>query len=121
MFLLLLTAIVGGYVWYIDFKSGYQSRQTQKHALITAQVWLASAQLRNKPEEFLAYRDSVLNSSAVSEQQMRDYLNRYQNEPEEYEDFARLVRQYIDSLSGGEEKGNISDTVKPAFPQSDSE
>ena len=81
---------------------------------------MASAQFRNKPERFIAYRDSLLKTHRVSEESVREYLDRYKNQPEKYQDFAKLVKQYVDSLSDLEMGGIQVDTVNSAVASGDS-
>ncbi len=107
----LLPAIVFGYLLYDSIKSERQYQQTQRHALVTAQVWIATARFRSEPERFLTYRDSVLKANGLSEQLMEDYLARYKDHPAEYDLFTGLVNQYVDSLSAIEMKLLQSDTA----------
>jgi len=96
---ILLLVIVLGYPIYKRTTAERQREQAAKHALATAQVWIASAKFRHDPERFTAYRDSVLEACHLSRERIQDYLSRYKNHPEEYDLFAKLVSQYLDSLS----------------------
>jgi hypothetical protein len=88
-----------------------QYQQTASHALLTAQVWLATAKYRQEPERFIAYRDSLLRAHSLSKERMRDYLDRYKNHPEEYDLLTRLANKYVDSLSVIEMKLLLGDTA----------
>lgn len=59
----------------------------------------------------MAYRDSLLKAHSLSKERMRDYLDRYKNQPEEYDLFTKLVNQYVDSLSAVEMKLLQADTT----------
>lgn len=106
-----LPAIVFGYLLYDSIKSERQYQQTQRHALVTAQVWVATARFRSEPESFLTYRDSVLKANGLSKQLMEDYLARYKDHTEKYEPFTTLVNQYVDSLSTSELESMQADTA----------
>lgn len=95
---ILLLVIVYGYFLYSRLTAERQYQQAAKRALVTAQVWIASARFRSEPERFLAYRDSLLPTHGLSVRQIREYLDRYRNRPESYDLFTKLVNHYVDSL-----------------------
>ena len=68
------------------------------HALVTAQVWYASARFKDEPDKFELYRDTVLAGANLSKEQMHQFLELYQNKPINYEVFAHWVSYYLDSL-----------------------
>ena len=71
----------------------------ERHALVTAQVWLASAEYRDDPQQFLKFRDSLLQATGLSLEKVEEYLRRYSRRPETYTPYLRLVKQYVDSLT----------------------
>jgi len=99
IFFVLLLVIVFGYLLYDRISTERQLQQAVRHALVTAQVWVATAKFRDEPEKFLVYRDSLLSACSLTKEHIRDYLDRYENHPEKYDIFANLVNQYVDSLS----------------------
>jgi len=99
MLFILLLVIVFGYFLYNKISTERQHQQAVRQALVTAQVWIATAKYRLEPERFIAYRDSLLKAHSLSMERMQDYIDRYKNRPEEYDLFTRLVNQYVDSLS----------------------
>jgi hypothetical protein len=104
--------IVSGYITYNRLSKKRQYEQTAQHALVTAQVWIASARLRGEPERFAAYRDSLLKAYGLTKDDLQQYLGIYRDRPEQYEVFAELVKRYVDSLSVSEtETQNIGDTT----------
>jgi len=96
---ILMVAVVLGYFLYHDISAKRQYQQVQRYALVTAQVWIATAKFRSEPERFIAYRDSLLKVHSLSEERMQNYLEQYKKHPERYDLFTRLVKQYVDSLS----------------------
>jgi hypothetical protein len=111
IFLVLLAALVLGYLSYKNIITNRRLRQAQNHALVTAQVWVASARLRNEPQRFITYRDSLLTAYGLSKELIQAYLDRYKNQPERYEDFANLVKWYVDSLSAIDIKPIRADSI----------
>lgn len=97
--LIFLLVIVFGYFLYNKISTERQHQQAVRQALVTAQVWIATAKYRLEPEGFIAYRDSLLKAHSLSMEKMQDYIDQYKNRPEEYDLFTRLVNQYVDSLS----------------------
>lgn len=73
-------------------------RATDEYALLTAQVWMASAQYRQQPEQFIAWRDSLLAARSLSLETLEKYFDIYENQPEDYYKFAHKVRVYVESL-----------------------
>ena len=69
------------------------------YALVTAQIWLASAEYRDDPQQFLNFRDSLLEATGLSLEKVDEYLQRYSKRPETYTPYLRLVKQYVDSLT----------------------
>jgi len=85
-------------------------RQAREQALVTAKVWVATATFRKKPARFARYRDSLIAAHGLSREQMSEYLHLYEDHPEDYDLFARLVKQYVDSLCP---EFSSSDTLPP--------
>ena len=67
-------------------------------ALVTAQVWIATAKYRNEPERYIQYRDSLLRASGVAREEISGYLERTGDPPEELLPFAQRVQGLVDSL-----------------------
>jgi hypothetical protein len=97
--------VVFGYR-YVDER---REQTLRRHALVTARVWVARARYRDDPEGFAAYRDSLLDANGLTSAQIRDYLARAEEQPEQSEDFVSLVSEYVDSLSSTE--ANPPDTA----------
>jgi ferredoxin-fold anticodon binding domain-containing protein len=100
----LLPILIIGAAWFgyqqwqlhSDKKRGHEE---QRIALVTAQVWVATATYQHDPERFLVYRDSLLKVIDVEVEDLYKYLERYENRPEQYLPFALRVSRYVDSLA----------------------
>ena len=108
---ILLPVVIFSYLLYNRISTERQHQRAVKHALVTAQVWLATARFHHEPERFIAYRDSLLEAHSLSTERMQDFIDRYRNRPEKYDLFTRLVNQYVDSLSAAEMKLLQGDTT----------
>jgi hypothetical protein len=87
-----------GYLGYSEYTSKRHLELTRARAELTARVWFSATRFRNEPETYLTMRDSLLSENGITREQMQQYLNMYNKEPEKYEQFAQLVNYYIDSL-----------------------
>lgn len=96
--LVILIAAWFGIDHYRNKQADEYDRLSREQALITARVWYLSARFREEPQTFLILRDSLLVESGVTTEQMHKYLELYNDRPEKYEQFTRLVSYYVDSL-----------------------
>jgi hypothetical protein len=96
--LVLLAAIWGGYQW--QKKSRIESLQAEADRIgqVFAEVWVASATYRDKPEKFIAYRDSLLKAKGITREEIEEYIKAHQDETEIYYDFTRTVSDKVDSM-----------------------
>lgn len=100
----LVLIVVGwlGYTQYRQYRTERFYADAERYALVTAKVWLASAQYRDDPGRFSAVRDSLLAASDLSRAKVDEYLKLYDARPEAYSSYVRLVKKYIDSLATSE-------------------
>ncbi len=96
--LVIILGIYPGYRFYQDRQHQQRVDEAERYALITARVWVATATMRDEPAEFIAWRDSLLDSTGISKDEIDIYMSRYEENPESYDVFARLVNAYVDSL-----------------------
>ncbi|MEA3297573.1 MAG: hypothetical protein U9R56_06890 [candidate division Zixibacteria bacterium] len=120
--IVLLIVLVGlwpAYHLYDNYHSEKQAKQAEKYALVTANVWLATAAFHDDPERFIIYRDSLLAENELSKDKMMEYLDIYEKKPERYESFVKLVSKYFDSLYNIKQSDlrQLPDTVKTTLPQ----
>ncbi len=113
--LVLLLSIIFGYNYYQDKYKEKVIETSKEHALVTAKVWYASARFKDEPEKFENYRHSILAEAKLSQEQMYQFLELYENTPTNYEVFAHWVSYYVDSLYelGREYEGDYKqDSIK---------
>ncbi len=112
--ILIIPAIIVGYITYNRISEKHHREQSSRYALVVAQAWVASARLRDDPDGYAAFRDSLLAVDSLSVDQFHEYLDQYRDRPEKYERFTRLIQQFVDSLSGyGQQSSGVADFVHP--------
>lgn len=97
--IVIIAAAWFGYQYWSDRVERERSLEENRLALVTAQVWTATATYRNDSVQYLAYRDSLLESNNVSVEDLYDYIDRYKNKPEKYLPFTLKVSRLVDSLA----------------------
>jgi len=97
--LLIIGLAVGGYYFWNGWHAERQAVEERELALVTAQVWVATAIYRNEPERYMQYRDSVLLASGVSRERVLDFLKNRESQPEDLFPFAQKVQKLVDSLA----------------------
>ena len=97
--ILVIAAAWFGYQQWQVHAERKRNLEEQQIALVTAQVWVATATYREDSAQYLAYRDSLLKDQGVTVEALYEYLERYENKPEEYLPFALRVSRYVDSLA----------------------
>ncbi len=99
-FLPILLILVGWLAWK-GITNSQQEKATaidSRYALVTAQVWLASATYRSDPAAFLAYRDSLMHANNIAPEEMFRHLEVFQNDLNRELAFSQLVSRTVDSL-----------------------
>ena len=89
-----LVIILAGWLFFHFYSGENETKKAdddQKYALLTAQVWVASAKYRSEPEKFKEYRDSLLLASGLDNQKAIDYIKQYENSSDQLVNFADLV------------------------------
>lgn len=97
--LVLIVATWFVYTSYTEHQMAEDERLARQYALVTAQVWLATAVYRDDNPEFLHVRDSLFAASGFSMDELNAYLQEHKSRPEFYAPYVRLVKTYVDSLS----------------------
>lgn len=96
---LVLAILIGGYLFFNRSDEQRRLQRDDLHARATAEVWVAMAEYRDSTAQFYAVRDSILDRYGITGDEIADYLDRYRKRPELYNEFARLVSRYVDSLT----------------------
>ena len=97
--LLVIGLGVGGYFLWDGWNTKRLIRDESEVALVTAQVWVATAKYRNEPEKYMKYRDSLLQATGVPRERVIEFLKKREDEPENLLPFAERVQKLVDSLS----------------------
>ncbi|RKX24092.1 MAG: hypothetical protein DRP45_08975 [Candidatus Zixiibacteriota bacterium] len=92
-----------GYAFVSDFLASERESQTDRTALITARVWIATAEYQDDPDGFIQYRDSLLEAEDITPDQLFAWLEQYKGRPERSLQFTQRIQHYVDSLYQVEE------------------
>lgn len=95
---LLIVGIWFGYHLYSNYSAKKQARLDKDYALVTARVWVASAKYRDYPEQFIKFRDSLLESSGLTKARVNEYIKTYEGKSEKLGSLTTLLKTYVDSL-----------------------
>ena len=87
-----------GYTLYTDYSQQRRASYERSLALVTAQVWIASAKFRDDPQRFVAFRDSLLAAHDFTPAELREFTTAYEDNPGEYEHVTGMVSMFVDSL-----------------------
>lgn len=96
--LVVIALIWPGYTAWDRITTANREREESRLALVTAQVWIATAKYRYDQERYLEYRDSLLESADVLREQVFAFLEGREDQPEEMLPFAQKVQRLVDSL-----------------------
>ncbi len=88
----------GGYSIWDKWYTEREIRDESEIALVTAQVWIATAKYRNDPARYMQFRDSLLKATGVPRDRVMKFLERRESEPEDLLPFAQMVQKEVDSL-----------------------
>ncbi len=101
--IVILALLFFGYRFVRDWRTQRHEAEDRRRALVTAQIWVASAHDRADPNKFLAWRDSVLKANNISKEEMVRYVESFQKDYPRATSFARLANRYVDSLTRRED------------------
>ncbi len=83
----------------------YQEKQTEKtesderrYALITAIAWVGSMKHRDEPNDYICFRDSLLEEHNLSNDSLKMFVASYTDKAEDLGEMAVLIKSYVDSL-----------------------
>ena len=71
--------------------------ELEKYAFISATTWRASATFRDDADRYRVFRDSVLAEAGLTPEQLRAFMEGSE-ESQQYREFARFVKYYMDSM-----------------------
>ncbi|UCG62221.1 MAG: hypothetical protein JSV52_02740 [Candidatus Zixiibacteriota bacterium] len=86
------------YLQYSQKVAEEQAERDREYALVTAQIWVASAKLRASPDKFVRARDSLLSASSLNRDSVFNFLNADSATPERFTPFMTMVQDFVDSL-----------------------
>ena len=70
----------------------------KRYALITAQAWVGSMKHRDEPNEYICFRDSLLEEHNLSNDSLKLFIASYTDKAEDLGEMTVLIKSYVDSL-----------------------
>ena len=95
---LLIAILYFGNSYYQNMQSAKEKADEKRYALITAQAWVGSMKHRNEPNEYICFRDSLLEEHNLTNDSLKLFVESYQNKAENLGEMAALIKSYVDSL-----------------------
>lgn len=108
--LALLVVVWFGVTRWQTFQNNRARREEERIGAVIAKVWLGSATYRKSPDQFIAYRDSVLKADKVTRDDINAYISNHSGQTDLYFDFAKVIGGKVDSLYA------IQDSIVRARP-----
>lgn len=87
-----------GYTSWTDYQTSKQQAEENRLSLTIAKVWIATALYRDNPVRYAEFQDSVLSASNLTQDELFDYIRRFDGKEEEALPFARSIQKKVDSL-----------------------
>ena len=94
----IIAVAIYAYIGYTGKEEEKRAALDDRQALVTAQIWVASAKHRANPEEYLRIRDSLLAAGSMTKDDLVEFINADTGQPENLAPFMNLVNEYVDSL-----------------------
>ena len=96
---LLVAAVLWfGYSFWSDYRDARNQAEDERLSLAVAKIWIATALYRDNPARYAEFRDSVLNANDLTQDDLFDYVRKYNGEEEEILSFTQMVKHKVDSL-----------------------
>lgn len=70
----------------------------KRFALITAQAWVGSMKHRDKPDDYISFRDSLLKENNLTNDSLKMFIESYKNNAEDLGSMTLYIKSYVDSL-----------------------
>lgn len=96
--LALVLLAVGGYAYVRQHRRAAAQAERAHLALLTARIWVGTAEYRDRPAVFLAWRDSLLAAENLTSDSLRVRVDRLRADPSASGDYFRQVSRFVDSL-----------------------
>jgi len=96
--IIVIVLIWFGYQLWDDWNSERRASREDRIALVTAQVWVATARFPDSTEKFILYRDSLLSASGLTPDDLITSIDPHRTEPEAALPLVQKIKSYVDSL-----------------------
>ncbi len=112
-FLIIAIAYFGNN-YYQEMQIEKTESDEKRYALITAMAWVGSMKHRDEPNDYICFRDSLLDEHNLSNDSLKMFVASYSDKAEDLGEMAVLIKSYVDSLL------KVEDSLKQAHLEVDS-
>ncbi|MFH1687746.1 MAG: hypothetical protein ABIE70_09525 [bacterium] len=102
---ILIPVVILGYFGVRHYRRSQWQEDVERIAQATAEIWVATATLRDSADVFAAYRDSVLADHRLTDSDIEAFTSRFDGHPEDYTAYLSRVNDLVDSLAA--ERGRV--------------
>ena len=70
----------------------------KQYAFVTAVAWVGSMKHRDEPNEYICFRDSLLEEHNLTNDSLKMFMLSYEDKAEELGEMAVYIKSYVDSI-----------------------
>ncbi len=94
----LIAVLYFGNIYYTEMQAEKKKAEEKRYALITALAWVGSLKHRDEPNDYLCFRDSLLEEHNLTNDSLKIFMQSYENHAEDLGKTAAYIKAYVDSL-----------------------
>jgi hypothetical protein len=115
-----IIALWFGYRWFEQWSTQKVQSTTDRAAVVTARLMIASATYRADPDRYAVYRDSLLGANDFTKESLDAFIAKHNSDPDWSQLYAVTVKNYVDSLYRIEDSIRVAQKKLAARPSGDS-
>jgi len=112
--LVLIAALIYGYIYYKDYREAEQRREYLAYAGVIAETQVAAEIYRLQPDSFKTARDSILRHYGKTLNQMQSFKDEYKGDERRWAQLWFYVDSLTDSLVAYYDSALTADSLRKA-------
>ena len=108
---MVIAGIWFSYNLYAERKTSEQLQQEERYAHVTAILWAGSVKFRHDIPAFELYRDSLLSEFGLNNDSLTNFIESFENNPQDMSYLMERVKQTFDSIVAVEDSLRQIDTT----------
>ena len=94
----LIAILYFGNSYYQNMQTAKKKADEKRYALITALAWVGSMKHRDEPNDYICFRDSLLEEHNLTNDSLKMFIESYKNKAEDLGNMTAYIKSYVDSL-----------------------